>query len=116
MGDRTTRKYLPVRLRQRPRRAHGCVAGRHQGRSPRHAFHLPVYHVQQRQHGYLKGEQAACPTCGGDTEIWSRVVGFIRPVGNFHLGKKQEYTDRKKYVIKEEQLGDLTDCECGTLN
>ena len=61
-------------------------------------------------------KEGYCPTCGGDTEIWSRVVGFIRPVGNFHLGKKQEYTDRKKYVIKEEQLGDLTDCECGTLN
>lgn len=66
------------------------------------------------EHGYLNGEQPACPTCGGDTEIWSRVVGFIRPVGNFHLGKKQEYADRKKFVIREDQLGDLTDCECET--
>ena len=55
-------------------------------------------------HGYLKGEQEACPTCGHETEIWSRVVGFIRPVNNFHVGKKQEYKDRKKYVINEAEL------------
>jgi len=55
-------------------------------------------------HGYLKGEQEACPTCGHETEIWSRVVGFIRPVNNFHVGKKQEYKERKKYVINEAEL------------
>lgn len=55
-------------------------------------------------HGYLKGEQEHCPTCGHDTEIWSRVVGFIRPVNNFHVGKKQEYKERKKYVINEAEL------------
>ena len=63
------------------------------------------------EHGYINGEHFDCPTCGHDTEVWSRVVGFIRPVNNFHVGKRQEYGDRKKYVIKEEQLEDLTDCE-----
>ena len=63
------------------------------------------------EHGYINGEHFECPTCGHDTEVWSRVVGFIRPVNNFHVGKRQEYGDRKKYVIKEEQLEDLTDCE-----
>jgi len=63
------------------------------------------------EHGYINGEHFDCPTCGHDTEVWSRVVGFIRPVNNFHVGKRQEYSDRKKYVIKEEQLEDLTDCE-----
>ena len=52
-------------------------------------------------HGYLAGEQAVCPECGGPTEIWSRVVGYLRPVQNFNKGKKEEYAQRKKYVINE---------------
>lgn len=54
------------------------------------------------EHGYLSGEQFTCPTCGNDTEVWSRVVGYLRPVGNFHKGKKEEYNERIKYVIKED--------------
>ncbi len=53
------------------------------------------------EHGYLDGEQFSCPECGNDTEVWSRVVGYLRPVQNFHKGKKAEYSDRLKYVIKE---------------
>ena len=63
------------------------------------------------EHGYIKGEEFTCPTCGHETEVWSRVVGFIRPVNNFHVGKRQEYKDRKKYVVRIDQLEDLTDCE-----
>ena len=48
-------------------------------------------------HGYLPGEQWRCPHCGAETEVWSRVVGFLRPVANYHAGKRQEYLDRKKY-------------------
>lgn len=50
-------------------------------------------------HGYLSGEHWQCPICGTDTEVWSRVVGFLRPVSNYHAGKKQEYYDRKKYRL-----------------
>ncbi len=63
------------------------------------------------EHGYIKGEHFTCPTCGHDTEVWSRVVGFIRPVNNFHVGKRQEYKERKKYVVRIDQLEDITDCE-----
>ena len=42
-------------------------------------------------HGYLAGEQTSCPTCGNETEIWTRVVGFYRPVKNFNKGKQEEY-------------------------
>ena len=63
------------------------------------------------EHGYIKGEEFSCPTCGHETEVWSRVVGFIRPVNNFHVGKRQEYKERKKYVVRIDQLEDLTDCE-----
>lgn len=51
------------------------------------------------KHGYMAGEHWECPICSGKTEVWSRVVGFLRPVNNYHLGKKQEYLDRKKYRL-----------------
>lgn len=54
------------------------------------------------EHGYLPGEQFTCPKCGKETEVYSRVVGYIRPIKNFNKGKKEEYNERKKYVIKEE--------------
>ena len=52
-------------------------------------------------HGYLAGEQPICPEWGAATEIWSRVVGYLRPVRNYNKGKQEEYTQRKKYVINE---------------
>lgn len=54
------------------------------------------------EHGYINGEQFTCPECGGDAEVWSRVVGYLRPVQNFNKGKRQEYKERVKYKIKEE--------------
>lgn len=51
-------------------------------------------------HGYLTGEQKTCPECGEETEIWTRVVGYLRPVSNFNAGKKAEYAERKKYRIR----------------
>ena len=53
-------------------------------------------------HGYLSGEHFSCPECGGQTEVWSRVVGYLRPVQNFNKGKREEYDQRVKYVIKED--------------
>lgn len=56
------------------------------------------------EHGYITGEHYACPECGADTEVWSRVVGYLRPVKNFNKGKKEEYELRKKYVLDEAAL------------
>jgi len=55
-------------------------------------------------HGYIKGEHFNCPECGEKTEVWSRVVGYLRPVENYNEGKKEEYSDRKKFILKEEQI------------
>ncbi len=52
-------------------------------------------------HGYISGEHFTCPQCGGETEVWSRVTGYLRPVSNFHKGKKEEYFNRRKFVIKD---------------
>ncbi|HWS29894.1 MAG TPA: ribonucleoside triphosphate reductase [Clostridia bacterium] len=56
------------------------------------------------EHGYISGEYFHCPSCGKEAEVWSRVVGYLRPVQNYHRGKKEEYMERKKYVIREENL------------
>jgi len=50
-------------------------------------------------HGYLRGERSVCPNCGADTEVWSRVTGYYRPVANFNEGKKQEYQDRLPFAL-----------------
>lgn len=52
-------------------------------------------------HGYVRGEHHACPSCGKEAEVWSRVTGYLRPVANYNDGKKQEYYDRKKYRMPE---------------
>ncbi len=45
-------------------------------------------------HGYLDGEQWSCPTCGAPTEVWTRVMGYHRPVSSFNVGKKGEQAER----------------------
>ena len=52
------------------------------------------------QHGYIAGEHFTCPTCGAHAEVWSRVVGYLRPVQNYNTGKREEYAQRKKYVLE----------------
>ena len=58
----------------------------------------PTFSICQ-EHGYIAGEHFTCPECGKDAEVWSRVVGYLRPVQNYNPGKKEEYMLRKKFVI-----------------
>lgn len=51
------------------------------------------------EHGYLRGEQAHCPQCDKETEVYSRVVGYLRPVARWNDGKQEEYAHRKTYVV-----------------
>ncbi|MCL1915533.1 MAG: ribonucleoside triphosphate reductase [Desulfovibrionaceae bacterium] len=51
------------------------------------------------EHGYLKGEQAQCPVCRAPAEIYSRVVGYLRPVQRWNDGKQAEYADRTPYQV-----------------
>ncbi len=50
-------------------------------------------------HGYLAGEHHACPTCGKKCEIYSRVVGYLRPIEQWNAGKQAEFSLRKPYVM-----------------
>jgi ribonucleoside-triphosphate reductase len=57
-------------------------------------------------HGYIEGEHFTCPKCTIEQpcEVYTRVVGYLRPVGQFNVGKQQEYRDRKEYKVKKETL------------
>ncbi|HET7297496.1 MAG TPA: ribonucleoside triphosphate reductase [Burkholderiales bacterium] len=51
-------------------------------------------------HGYLPGEHESCPQCAAACEIWTRVMGYHRPVSSFNKGKQGEFHER---VFFEEQ-------------
>ncbi len=59
----------------------------------------PTYSVC-REHGYLSGEQKICPHCGSQTEVYSRITGYYRPVQNWNDGKAQEYKNRVVYDVE----------------
>ncbi len=66
-------------------------------------FHLPYYTLTPTfsvcpNHGYLAGEEKACPTCGAPCEVYSRIVGYLRPVEQWNDGKRAEFIDRRSYA------------------
>lgn len=67
-------------------------------------YHLPYFTLTPTfsvcsEHGYIKGEQFKCPKCERDTEVYSRIVGYYRPIQNWNHGKKSEYKDRVEYGL-----------------
>jgi ribonucleoside-triphosphate reductase len=56
------------------------------------------------EHGYLEGEQNLCPHCGKTTEVYSRVVGYLRPVQQWNPGKQAEFADRSDLHFKLDTL------------
>ncbi len=58
----------------------------------------PTFSVCQN-HGYIPGERPQCPQCGERTEVYSRIVGYLRPVGTWNDGKQQEFKERTPYVV-----------------
>jgi glutaredoxin len=62
-------------------------------------YRIPYYTISPTfsvcsDHGYLKGEQSPCPSCGKETEVYARIVGYYRPVKNWNKGKAEEYVER----------------------
>ncbi|MEE2525692.1 ribonucleoside triphosphate reductase [Hyphobacterium sp. HN65] len=79
-------------------------------------FHLPYITITPTfsicpQHGYLAGEQPYCPVCDEEAkaagrydeenrqacEVWTRVMGYHRPVEAFNPGKKSEHEERQHF-------------------
>jgi len=57
-------------------------------------------------HGYLEGEHFLCPKCAikQPCEVYSRVVGYLRPVNQWNMGKQEEFKDRKEFKIRKLEL------------
>ncbi len=63
------------------------------------------------EHGYLNGEQATCPHCERRTEIYSRIVGYLRPIQQWNPGKASEFEDRSylEFASETEQSDTRSD-------
>lgn len=84
-------------------------------------YKLPYYTMSPtysicKNHGYISGEAYKCPCCGEETEVYSRITGYYRPVKNWNDGKTQEFKDRKVYDIihshMEVKTPDVSTAEC----
>ncbi len=65
-------------------------------------YHLPYFTFSPTfsvcpTHGYITGEHETCPHCGDECEIYSRIVGYIRPVKQWNNGKRAEFKNRKTF-------------------
>ncbi|MCK9276363.1 MAG: ribonucleoside triphosphate reductase [Syntrophales bacterium] len=68
-------------------------------------YHLPYFTFTPtfsvcQNHGYLKGEQNICPQCGESCEVYSRVVGYLRPVKQWNKGKQAEFSMRRTFSLE----------------
>lgn len=64
--------------------------------------HLPYFTLTPTfsvcpTHGYISGEHKQCPTCGAKCEVYSRVVGYLRPVDQWNDGKQAEFAMRRTF-------------------
>jgi ribonucleoside-triphosphate reductase len=50
-------------------------------------------------HGYVAGEHRVCPDCAATCEVYSRVVGYLRPVSQWNDGKQSEFDIRKTFKV-----------------
>ncbi|PZU44044.1 MAG: ribonucleoside triphosphate reductase [Microbacterium sp.] len=50
------------------------------------------------QHGYVSGHHEQCPRCAAACEVWTRVMGYFRPISGFNIGKKGEAEERTYFV------------------
>ena len=77
-------------------------------------YSLPYYTITPTfsvcpDHGYIAGEHQTCPTCKiqnktTECEVYSRVVGYLRPVNQWNRGKQQEFSDRKTFDMMEKKV------------
>ena len=102
-ADQVHRRHGPARLSGRAgqghRRHHGSWCARSPPTTGCPISPSPRPSASARTHGYLDGEQPCCSRCSETTEVYSRVVGYLRPVEQWNNGKQAEFGDRKNLKI-----------------
>jgi ribonucleoside-triphosphate reductase len=63
-------------------------------------YRLPYFTVTPTfsvcgEHGYVAGEHPRCPRCGSPAEVYSRIVGYLRPLQQWNAGKQAEFGQRR---------------------
>ena len=76
-------------------------------------YHLPYFTISPTfsvcpHHGYLHGEVQTCPTCMSTCEVYTRIVGYLRPVDQWNKGKKAEYSNRAHIIPTQISLPTTT--------
>ena len=98
----------PSKKRQRAGHRTGHNAARRHSREKG----TTMFYIKPNEHTRIEitGENVytTCPECGEEAEVYTRVVGYLRPVQNFNNGKKEEWRERVKYELKPEQLTDVS--------
>lgn len=61
---------------------------------------VPTYAIC-KECGYIEGEIYSCPKCNKKTEVFSRVVGYLKPIQRWNNGKREEFRKRKYFLISE---------------
>ena len=69
-------------------------------------FHLPYFTISPTfsicpSHGYLTGNKQTCDKCSQETEVYSRIVGYLRPVKQWNEGKQAEFQKRHTFKISK---------------
>ncbi|KKR96158.1 MAG: Oxygen-sensitive ribonucleoside-triphosphate reductase [candidate division TM6 bacterium GW2011_GWE2_41_16] len=69
-----------------------------------HTYKLPYFTITPTfsicdEHGYTAGKVPVCVKCGGENNVYSRIVGYLRPVRQWNPGKKAEFSNRKTFHI-----------------
>lgn len=72
-------------------------------------YRLPYYTLSPtysicKNHGYISGEVYKCPYCNVDTEVYSRITGYYRPVQHWNDGKAQEFKNRLEYKTETSMM------------
>ena len=68
------------------------------------SYYLPYFTISPTfsvcpEHGYIAGQHQKCPQCDSETEVYARIVGYLRPVKQWNEGKQAEFKLRSNYKI-----------------
>ena len=83
------------------------------------SYRLPYFTISPTfsvcpTHGYLNGEQKKCSVCNQETEVYSRVVGYLRPVKQWNDGKQAEFGMRETFNITQDRVDKETPAAVNT--